>query len=54
MSLSGENYHYYIVGDGERTKVRVEIAKEISVEALKFWREKIIEFFNHIEEKGKD
>lgn len=51
MSLSGENYHYFSSGEGDRIKVLVEIAKELSVEDFKFWRERIIDFLNNIEHK---
>lgn len=54
MSLSGENYHYYVYGDGKRTKIRVEIAKELSIEDFKCWRERIIEFLNELEHKKEE
>jgi len=49
MSLSGENYHYFVYGDGKRTKVRLEIDKELSVDDFKYWRERIIEYLVHLE-----
>ena len=54
MSLSGEDYHYYVYGEGNRTKIRVEIDKQLSVEDFKYWREKIIDFLNNLEYKEKD
>jgi len=49
MSVSGENYHYYVYGDGSRTKVRVEIDKNMSLDDFQYWRERIIEFLVHLE-----
>lgn len=49
MALSGEGYHYYVYGDGNRTKIRVEIDKTLSAEDFKYWRERIIDFLNNLE-----
>jgi len=49
VSLSGENYHCYVYQDGSRTKVRVEIDKEMSLDDFQYWRERIIEFLVHLE-----